>query len=562
MMNNSYIAGLNVSNHDSSACLLKNGELVSFAEQERFTRNKLAIGEPPIDALQFCLQKEHIQLADVEAIAIGMDWSYRKEQYKEPKEEQEKYIKFNDTNWYLPKSTFGETIPPVYIIRHHLAHAASAYRLSGFEKSAVLIVDNRGEDASSSFGIAEKGKITFFKQINIHNSLGIFYNRACRYTGLYGKYREVGKFMGLASYGIPNIKMPLSPSVDGQLFKLLPYIEEQSIFNAIQLRTDQLATYFKECCFPFESGNIEEIMSYANFAASVQKALEDTLLCFVKELKGKTSCDNLVMAGGVALNCSANGKIERSKLFRNIYVPPFPSDSGTAVGAALELNYQLHGKTHTCQQLRFANLGASYLDDEIIKVLRQHTNKLSWQTYMDNELFTITANELAAGKIIAWMQGEFEAGPRALGNRSIIADPRNRKNLIKLNKIKGREMWRPIAPSILAEHYSEYFSGNSNNKYFMNIATLVKKEKQNKVPAIVHVDETARPQIVPKENKRYYKLIKTFYEKTGIPLVCNTSFNTKGIPLINTPENAVDCFLDTDIDLLVIGNIIVNKIER
>lgn len=560
-MKDSYIIGLNVSNHDSSACLLKNGEIISFIEQERISRNKIALGEAPIDALKVCLEKENISLEDVEAIGVGMDWSYRKEQYKEPKTESDKYLRFNNPDWYLPQSIFGEKRPPIYPIRHHLAHAASAFRISGFENSAVLVIDNRGEDASTSLGIVKKGEISFFKQLNIHNSLGVFYNRACRFTGLYGKYREVGKFMGLASYGLPILSMPLAPSRDGKLFTSLPNIENETIYNSILFRTEQLNDFFQKNCFPYESGNIDEIMSYANFAASAQKALEDVILDFVAELKEVTNLDNLVLSGGVALNCSANGKIEKSGLFRNIYVPPFASDSGTAIGAALELNYQLHGKKQTEKPLSFANLGIAYSENEILSELIKNKKNITWTKEKDEKLFKSVAQELADGKIIGWMQGKFEAGPRALGNRSILADPRKRKSLIKLNKIKQREMWRPIAPSVLKEFYSDYFDGVTENKLFMNVATTIKKEKKRFIPAVVHVDGTARPQIVPKNNEYYYKLIKAFYDLTNIPLICNTSFNEKGIPLVNTPSDAINCFLRTDIDILVIENYVIKKSE-
>lgn len=556
---NTYIVGLNIANHDSAACLLKNGEIVSYAEQERFSRNKIALGEAPIDALKYCLENEGIGLQDVEAIGIGMDWSYRKEKYQEPEKESSKYFKFNDPEWFLPKSIFGKCRPQIYPIRHHLAHAASAYRLSGFKNSAILVIDNRGEDASSSLGFTRNGKIELFKQINIQNSLGIFYNSACKFTGLYGKYREVGKFMGLASYGIPNMEMPLSPSKTGKIYTAFPCIDDVSIYDSIQIRSKSLGKYFKENCFPFEVGNVEEIMSYANFAASVQKTLETIILSFVSELKEETKFDSLVLAGGVALNCSANGKIEKSGLFRNLYIPPFASDAGTAVGAAMEINYRLHGKPHTLYPVHYADYGVAYSDRQIEIALEKYGEKICFIRFDDKDLFEYVAKHIADGKIVAWMQGRFEAGPRALGNRSILADPRTRKSLIRLNIIKQREMWRPIAPSILEEYYSEYFNGTSDNKFFMNIATTVKKGRQNKVPAIVHVDETARPHVVTPKNERYYKLIAAFYNETGIPLLCNTSFNQKGIPLVNTPENAIDCFLQTEIDLLVMGNFVVKK---
>ncbi len=557
---NKYILGLNISNHDSSAALIKNGEIVNYIEQERISRNKMAIGEPPIEATLKCLETEGISINDVSAIAIGMDWKYRNKIYEMSEEEKNKYIKFEDTNWFLPSEIFGENLPPIYPVKHHLAHAASAYRISGFKECAILVVDNRGEDASTSLGFAKNGKITFFKQINIQNSLGIFYNSAARFTGLYGKYREVGKFMGLASYGKPTMKMPLCSSENKLLFKSLPNIENESIFNSINLRKKQLKEYFEANCFPYETGNVEEIMSYSNFAASVQKSLEDVLIDFVSELKEVTKMDNLVISGGVALNCSANGKIEKSGIFKNIYVPPFPSDAGTSVGSALEVYHNLYKKPLTNSQLKIAGLGTEYTQENIEKTLKEYEGKIHYTLFNENECNDFIAKKISNGKIIAWMQGGFEAGPRALGNRSILADPRTRRSLIRLNLIKDREMWRPIAPSVLIDKYTDYFEGNPDSKYFMNVATLVKKEKRKDIVAVVHVDNTARPQAVTKQQNKYYSLIESFYNLTGVPVLCNTSLNNRGVPLVNTPKDALEFFLKKEVDLLVIGNFVIERV--
>lgn len=555
-----YVLGLNIGNHDSAAALVKNGELVKFIEQERISRNKMALGEQPVDAILECLKSENLTMRDVSAISIGMDWKYRNEIYEMSDEEKQKYIIFENSENFLPTEIFGKNLPPIYPIRHHLAHASSAYRVSGFNECAVLVIDNRGEDASTSLGIAKDGVITFFKQINIQNSLGIFYNRAAKFTGLYGKFREVGKFMGLASYGSPSMAMPLCPSRDGQLFKSLPDIENENIFNSINIRTIQFKDFFESNCFPYESGNAEEIMCYANFAASVQKSLEDAIIDFVMELKEVSKMDNLVIAGGVALNCSANGKIEQSGIFKNIFIPPFCSDAGTSVGSALEVYHQLYGKACVDVPLRNAGLGTSYTQSEIMNVLKKYEGKIRYSQFDDEKLYHVIAKEISCGKIIGWMQEGFEAGPRSLGYRSILADPRKRHSLIKLNKIKEREMWRPIAPSILDDQYSNYFSGSSESKHFMNVAALVKPEKRKIIPAVVHVDNTARPQIVCPSQKKYYGLLNAFFEQTGVPVLCNTSFNSRGVPLVNTPDDALECFLNRNLDLLVIDNFVIGKI--
>ena len=556
---NKYILGLNIGNHDSAAALIKNGEVVKYIEQERISRNKMAQGEPPIEATLACLNSEGITIKDISAISVGMDWKYRNKIYEMSKQEQDKYKHFENTDWFLPSEIFGKNLPPIYIIKHHLSHASSAYRVSGFTECAILVVDNRGEDASTSLGFAKNGEITFFEKINIKNSLGFFYNRAAEFTGLYGKHREVGKFMGLASYGKPTMKMPLYPSRNGLLFNTLPNVENESIFNSLSLRQQQFRKYFEENCFPYETGNVEEIMSYANFAASAQKSLEDVLIDFARQLKVITNSDNLVLAGGVALNCSANGKIEQSGIFKNVFIPPFPSDAGTAIGSALEVYHKLYGKAGTKNTLKMAGLGISYSQNDILVTVEKYKERIKYSMMNENEIYDFVAKEISGGKIVGWVQDGFEAGPRALGYRSILADPRTRRSLIKLNLIKDREMWRPIAPSVLKEKYCDFFEGNADSKYFMNIAAIVKEDKRKNIPAVVHVDNTARPQVVSKEHQKYHRLISAFFELTDVPVLCNTSFNSRGMPLVNTPEDAIKCFLESEIDLLIIENFIIEK---
>ncbi len=554
-----YILGLNIGHHDTTAALIRDGELVMFVEQERISRHKMALGESPADAIQECLNREGISIANVIAVSVGMDWKYRNQIYEMDEAEKAKYTMYEDPDWFLPREIFGSSRPPVYPIRHHLSHAASACRLSGFLECAVLVTDNRGEDASVSLGVYRNGDISFFRQISIQNSPGIFYNRAAKYAGLYGKHREVGKFMGLSSYGRPLMKMPISPSRDGRLFPELENIDHESIFASIGLRTEQLAAYFEKNCFPYQSGNTEEVMSYANFAASAQHALESVILDFATELREVTGLDSLAMAGGVALNCAANGKLADAGLFRHIFVPPFASDAGTAAGSAMELYYRLFGKSNSDSPLKLAGLGCSYTDEEILQAIGKHKNRVSFARHDPDALCRIVASALSEGRIVGWTQGGFEAGPRALGYRSILADPRSRRNLIRLNQIKEREMWRPIAPSVLEEDYSSYFEGDPEFRRFMNVAALVKEDKRCVIPAVVHVDNTARPQIVSPDQSLYYGLIRTFRDITGVPVLCNTSFNRRGEPLVNTPEDALDCFLSRGIDLLVIGNFVIQR---
>lgn len=561
-MEEKYVLGLNIGLHDSSVAILKNGVLVAMAEEERFIRKKIAERKPPIEATKFCLKKAGISLKDVKAIALGTDWDYRDSLLEIPQDERDKWIKVNDIERYLPKEVFGEKLPQILTVKHHIAHAASAYRMSGFNEAAILVVDNRGENESTSLGYAKDGDIVFFKQFNIAKSLGIFYSRACQYTGLYGKYREVGKFMGLASYGNANMKMPIKWNGNEIICDEISQLNNVNNYDVPTIRTKEYSDYFQKNCFPYQKGNIEEIMAYANFAASAQSTLEEIYIGLAKKLKEVTGLNNLVIAGGVALNCSANGRLEREKIFDNIFVQPVAGDDGTALGAALQVDFELFGERVQATSMKNCYYGEEYSNKEILAVLDKYSKHISYRKYSSDELCDVVSSKLADGDIVAWFQGRFEIGPRALGHRSILATPQSRKSLIKLNLIKEREMWRPIAPSVLKSEYSCYFEGTSENKQFMNMATLVKEKVRKDIPAVVHIDNTARPQVVSDKDDIYYKLIERFAQKTGIPVICNTSFNGKGEPLVASPEDAIRTFLNKKIDYLAIGGYMVEKIAK
>ena len=521
-MKNEYVLGINIGLHDSSAAIVKDGLLIAMSDQERFSRNKSAINESPIDAIKFCLEKAKISIDDLDAIALGTDVELLNKWLCLSEEEMKSRIKLDDIDRLFPKDKFKyKKLPKIVYVNHHLAHAASAFRASGFDDAAILVVDNRGEDVSTSLAFGKGKEICFLKQYGVSHSLGLYYRVAAQYAGLCGKYREVGKFMGLASYGVPNQKVPLIYD-NGPKFTDDDFSELRGLEIPPKC-TEQLMTYFKENCFPYTAENYDEVMSYANFAASVQKSLEDILLALCKDLKEMTGVSNLVIAGGVALNCSANGVISESNIFKNIFIQPAAGDAGTALGAALEVAGMLSPSNYNKFVMNHAYWGEEYTQEQINVALDKAG--LVYEVLAEDALLSKVADLLCEYYIIGWFQGRYEIGPRALGARSLIANPTKRDTLVRLNKIKNREMWRPIAPSVLEDKFSDYFTGKHKSP-FMLVASMVKKNVQKLIPAVVHIDGSARPQVVNREtNTLYYDLICEFEKRSGIPILANTSFN-------------------------------------
>ena len=553
-----WVLGLNIGLHDASAALLKDGAIVAMGEQERFSRNKRANGEAPLDALNYCLAYAGIALKQLAAIAVGTDVDALIKWTEPTAEEMRQLSTLTDPRRILPSSLIsnGHALPPVIQVRHHLAHAASALWASGMDSAAVLVIDNRGEDASTTLFSGDLNQFVEIERYPVADSLGLYYRAAAQYTGLCGHAREVGKLMGLAAYGRPVLPVPLQVVNDRPCFCRLPQTNGVRGGEIAPLRTKQLTDFFVQNCFPYVGGLKEEIMSYANFAASVQLSVEEAVLALCRRLKQHTGQRRLALAGGVALNCTANRVICQSGLFDEVFIQPVAHDAGVALGAALEVDCRLTGRNRdTANPIFDQYCGPEFSQEAIEECLRQ--NKLSFEHLGEEALAEKVAASIAQGEIVAWFQGRAEVGPRALGARSLLGDPRSRATLVRLNKMKSREMWRPLAPSVLAESYSTYFEDGRPSRY-MIIASMVKLEQRYRIPAVTHVDGTVRPQVVEREvNPRFWKLLKAFERKTGIPMVVNTSFNIEAEPIVNSPQDAVRSFLASSADCLAIGDALV-----
>lgn len=561
MTNNKYILGINgwyQRSHDSAACIIKNGEILAMAEEERFLRKKHAYDKVPINAVAWCLNKIGITLDDIDTVAIG--WDY--DRLHQINGLNDSYLnKLEDL--YFPKKYFKYTKTPNFVmVDHHLAHAACSYYLSGFDEASILIIDGQGEDMSGTMAVGKNGLIKIITKFPVKDSLGYFYEAASEFVGL--GLDAPGKLMGLASYGQPIYQFDqFDFSADGYSIKIKPDFslknnldQQQSVVKAWLLEFEKTFgkqnnsnLIFRDLYGDFAK-NVDLYQFHKDFAASIQSQLEKTLLHLIKVLISKTGINNVCLGGGVALNCSTNTLIAKSNFVKKYFVPPMTHDAGTSLGAALYVS-----SIKPKKQLKHSYLGPEFSNDEIKKVL----DKVNYNYQKFDNICCKTADLLSEGKIISWFQGAMEVGPRALGNRSILGNPILSNINKDVNLAKDRELWRPLAPSILEEYIDDYLEDAFVSPFMLH-TFKVKNEKQKIIPAVTHVDGSTRPQTVDqKRNPKYHQMIHSFYQKTGIPLVLNTSFNGAKEPIVCTPLDAITSFFSNATDYLVIGDFLVKK---
>jgi carbamoyltransferase len=590
-----YILGISCYFHDAAAALIRDGELIAAAEEERFTRKKHDY-EFPQNAIDFCLKTGNIKSQDLDYVVFFEKPFIKFERLllcsmqtfpRSLKLFREAMITWlGDKLWirHLIQKRLGLPASKILFSEHHLSHAASAFFCSPFHESAILTVDGVGEWTTATIGIGKGTNIKILKEIRFPHSLGLLYSAFTAYLGFEVNEGEY-KVMGMAPFGEPKyvdrVYKLIRLSGDGSFELNMEYFSfHQSSERTYNRKFEDLFgpsrkpdSYFftsssgYPAYFGEKPSNYAELCRenqfYADIAASIQAVTEDVLLKMANQAYQETGLKNLCMAGGVALNSVANGKIMKQTAFEQIYIQPSAGDGGGALGAALFAYHMVLGKPRKFV-MEHAYWGEKHGDGEIDTFLKE--NAIPHDRIENEErLIERVADQLSGGKVVGWYQGRFEWGPRALGNRSILADPRrtDMKDIVN-TKIKFREPFRPFAPSVLVEETGNYFSlPEASDQYparFMLYVVDVNEDKHDVIPAITHVDGTGRLQTVQKEiNPRYYKLIETFGQSTGVPVVLNTSFNLKGEPIVNTPEEAFSSFQKSGMDVLVLGDYVVEK---
>jgi len=577
------ILGINAYHADASAAIAVDGKLIAAAEEERFNRIKHSAGFPK-EAVKYCLKEAGISIRAVDYIVVPRDPKVRilKKLYygiKIPKLAVRRFIALRKTQSI--KNTLAgifeineKEIKANFIsVEHHKAHLASSFFVSPFEKALLFSADGLGDFASTMWGRGEGNKIKILGDISFPHSLGMYYTAITQYLGFLG-YGDEYKVMGLASYGRPEYQDEFKKIIykHGSLgFKLgLDYfVHHKKLvdmnFEEGYPKLDILfSNYLEKRLGPRRNRHDAIEQRHQNIASTLQARLEEILFVLLNELVALGSEKNLCLSGGLAFNCAANGKIFEHTTFQRIYIQPAAGDAGLAIGAAYYVWHQLLDRPRDFL-MEHAYWGPEYNSESIshaLKVKREELNKQGCAVIKidgQEELCRRTALEIANGKVVGWFQGRMEWGPRALGNRSILADPRRPEMKEILNsKIKHRESFRPFAPSILEEKVDEYFQKNQSSP-FMLFAYKVRPEKKDTMPAVVHVDGTTRLQTVTqRENPLFWQLIKEFEKITGVPVLLNTSFN-ENEPIINTPREAIDCFLRTKMDVLVLGSFFIIK---
>jgi carbamoyltransferase len=565
-----YTLGISCYYHDSSAAILKDGKVIAAVEEERFSRKKFD-DDFPKQAINWCLKESGISSKNLDSVAFYDKPVLKFERLLDnyiavaprglysfldviPKWLHKRLWVKDEISKHL-KDFNGEIIFP----EHHMSHAAHAFFTSPFDEAAILTVDGVGEWTTASFGTAHDTTIKLTNDIRWPHSVGLFYSAFTYFLGFKVNEGEY-KLMGLSAYGKPKYYDLIMENLvdvknDGSIHLNMKYFS----FTYDKVMTNQKFSDLFGIPPRKEDSKAEQI--HYDIAASAQLVLEDILLKMVNHVHKKTGMVNLCFGGGVALNGVANYRILKDGPFENLHIPPSPGDGGSAVGCAQYL-YYCHDKNKRMMEdnvERIKNnifVGPSHSNDEIKSFL--DTNKIDYKFLETNSLLQTVAKLIVEGNVVGWYQGKMEWGPRALGNRSIIADPRNVKMKDILNeKIKHRESFRPFAPCILEEYTSEYFDVDVSSPYMLLVAPVKKPEK---IPAVTHVDGTARLQTVSKDiNLLFYNLITEFHKITGVPVLINTSMNVRGEPIVDTPEQAYNMIVKTDMDYIVMGDYIIKK---
>jgi len=558
------ILGISAFYHDAAACLLRDGEIVAAASEERFTRKKHDSGFPE-HAIRYALSAGGIQVADIDCIGF----------YDKPLLKFERIITTYIGTFPKSFSSFRKAIPlwlkdklwvpnnirkrldydgEILFAEHHMSHAASAFLVSPYKRAAIMTLDGVGEWATATQGVGENGKITLLNEIRFPHSLGLLYSAFTYFLGFKVNSAEY-KVMGLAPYGEPKYYDTIMSNLihvaeDGSFQINMDYFAYDYGLTMTDGRFSELFG------IPVREAESELEQVHKDLAASVQKVTEEIVLRQARDLSRRTGMTNLCMAGGVALNCVANGRVIRETPFTDIFVQPAAGDAGGAVGVAAWIYHSVQGNERT-HMWRHAFLGPEFSSQEIRSYLEKQGQP--WIECSREELLAMTAKLIEQQNVVGWFQGRMEFGPRALGNRSILADARNPANRDVVNmKIKFRESFRPFAPTVLAERASEYFEIDCESPYMLLVAQVRPEKRQ--IPSVTHVDGSARIQTIAREqNALYYDLVKEFDRLTGCPVIINTSFNVRGEPIVCTPHDAYLCFMRTNMDYLVMDNFVLDK---
>jgi carbamoyltransferase len=594
------ILGISAFYHDSAAALIEDGKVVAAAQEERFTRKKHD-ADFPASAVEYCLEEAGVSLSEVDFVAfydkpflkferlLETYLSFAPRGFTSFRAAMPVWLKEKLFQKDLLRKKFQQYDPDfdwknkLLFAEHHHSHAASAFFPSPYEDALVLTMDGVGEWATTSVAHGSGNKLEMTRELHFPHSLGLLYSAFTYYTGFRVNSGEY-KVMGLAPYGEPKYKNLILDNVidvkDDGTFRL-----DQSYFDyctGLRMTNDKFAELFGAPARDPESLLTDREM---DLAASIQAVTEEIVLKLTRSLAKETGAKNLCLAGGVALNCVANGKVLRDGAFENIWVQPAAGDAGGALGAALCAYHLYQGQPRhlngAADAMFGSYLGPDYSDEEIEQRITAVGGKLT--RHSDTEVIDLTAQALADGKAIGWFQGRMEFGPRALGNRSILGDARSPEMQKTLNlKIKYRESFRPFAPSVRREDVADWFDMDTDSPYMLMVADVAKSHQKemteaekalfgidklnisrSDIPAVTHVDYSARIQTVDAErNPKYHALLTKFKELTGCPVVANTSFNVRGEPIVCTPEDAFRCLMGTELDLLVVGNCVLKKADQ